>query len=129
MHEPMLRRFENDLSEIVAAREFLRETVLDHARLDDLLVIVSELATNAVQHAAVPFEVSIENDADRTRVQVADGGKGWPHPAPTPSAGEAGGRGLRIVAALAARWGVHDRAPQPGKTVWAEVPNKLAGTR
>jgi anti-sigma regulatory factor (Ser/Thr protein kinase) len=121
MYEPMLRRFENNLSEIVAARGFLRETVLGHGRLDDLLVIVSELATNAVQHAATPFEVSIQSDADRTRVLVADGGPDWPHPSPAPSSGEAGGHGLLIVAALADRWGVDDRAPRPGKTVWAEV--------
>jgi hypothetical protein len=31
------------------------------------------------------------------------------------------GRGLLIVAALAACWGVTDNAPAPGKTVWAQV--------
>ncbi|PWI10609.1 hypothetical protein DIZ27_11225 [Streptomyces sp. NWU339] len=90
---------------------------------DTVVLIVAELAANAVLHGRVPgrdFALSLSYDAGQgtVRIEVAD-----THPAlPTrkaPDSDEDGGRGLVLVDALATAWGVCDR-PGPGKTVWAE---------
>ena len=66
--------FECDTAAIRAARRF----VIDAARpagVDAEMVapFVSELATNAVQHARTPFTVAVDNDHSRVRVSVTDG--------------------------------------------------------
>ncbi|MFI2641077.1 ATP-binding protein [Streptomyces sp. NPDC018610] len=90
---------------------------------DTVVLVVAELAANAVLHGRVPgrdFALSLSRDDGRgvVRIEVTD-----THPAlPTreaPGADEDGGRGLVLVDALATAWGVRDRLG-PGKTVWAE---------
>ena len=84
--------------------------------------MLSELATNAVQHAATEFEVSVHvaPDCGRVRVEVSDGAPGYPTPQdPVPDAPD--GRGLHIVRALADAWGIEMRRDRPGKTVWFSV--------
>ncbi|MFD5749610.1 ATP-binding protein [Streptomyces sp. NPDC127033] len=90
---------------------------------DAVVLVVAELAANAVLHGRVPgrdFALFLVCDDSRevVRIEVTD-----THPArPTRSApgpDEDGGRGLLLVDALAADWGVRDRLG-PGKTVWAE---------
>jgi anti-sigma regulatory factor (Ser/Thr protein kinase) len=87
--------------------------------------VVAELAANAVLHGRVPgrdFRLSLRLDANRTlRIEVTDArGNRLPRiPDPVVDDMESG-RGLRIVAAYADRWGV-DEAPAHGKTVWAEL--------
>lgn len=101
-----------------------RRFVLDLGWADDertrerLGSLTSELVTNAVLHARTPFVVKVSIRANRIRVAVTDNSK--THPAikqhePT----SATGRGLRIVEAIADRWGV-DRL-KTGKTVWFEL--------
>ncbi|WP_299540142.1 ATP-binding protein [uncultured Streptomyces sp.] len=101
-------------------------------------LIVAELAANAVTHGRVPgrdFELRLtyvpgdERPFGVVRIEVTDtkGERLPPGPgdlAAQPVDAEAdGGRGLRIVEALADRWAVLDRAPHggPGKTVRAEL--------
>ncbi|GAA2885305.1 ATP-binding protein [Streptomyces mexicanus] len=92
---------------------------------DTVVLVVAELAANAVLHGRVPgrdFELRLRLDHARgaVRVEVADTHPGRPEPAHQRAAAEAeGGRGLLLVEALAARWGVAERTG-PGKTVWAE---------
>ncbi|MFE5602230.1 ATP-binding protein [Streptomyces coelicoflavus] len=90
---------------------------------DTIVLVVAELAANAVLHGRVPgrgFALSLSHDDGRRviRVEVTD-----THPAQptrrTSGTDENGGRGLLLVDALAADWGVRDRLG-PGKTVWAE---------
>jgi polar amino acid transport system substrate-binding protein len=94
-------------------------------RQDDLLLCVSELATNALLHGVPPgrgYRVRLVRFEDAVRVEVHDSGGGVPRlrAAGGGAAGEgAGGRGLRIVDALADRWGVEGREG-PGKAVWCE---------
>ncbi|MDC0773882.1 ATP-binding protein [Streptomyces sp. HD] len=90
----------------------------DWHRADDLLLCVSELATNALLHGAPPgrgFLLRVRYDGDVLRVEVHDSGTGVPR---TPDDPDEGGRGLLLVGALADKWGVGER--NPGKVVWAE---------
>ncbi|MFE9857727.1 ATP-binding protein [Streptomyces sp. NPDC005780] len=90
---------------------------------DDVAVIVAELAANAVVHGHVPgrdFELRLKAlGADGIRIEVSDArGERWPELCAEAIDAEAG-HGLRLVEALAAKWGVAERVV--GKTVWAEV--------
>jgi anti-sigma regulatory factor (Ser/Thr protein kinase) len=79
--------------------------------------MVSELASNCVQHASTDFTVSIEWTDRHIRVDVADHGAGsvaLRDPLPT----DACGRGLHIVEQLADAWGVDESIGRDGKDVW-----------
>ncbi|MEU8842609.1 ATP-binding protein [Streptomyces roseus] len=87
---------------------------------------LSELVTNAVRHARAPrgrdIGVKALWDGVCLRVEVADVGP-WVDLEPrTDRPDGEGGRGLAVVTAVAARWGVERRAYDIGKTVWAEFP-------
>ncbi|MEU0300933.1 ATP-binding protein [Streptomyces sp. NPDC006175] len=103
-------------------RQFVREALVDWAcevDLDDVLLCVSELATNALVHGVPPgrgFRVQL-TWGSALRIEVHDSGGGQVGPAdPGPLAEY--GRGLALVGALADAWGVGER--DPGKTVWCE---------
>ncbi|MFD0447303.1 MULTISPECIES: ATP-binding protein [Streptomyces violaceusniger group] len=104
------------------------------AESDTVAAIVAELAANAATHGRVPgrdFEVRLTRTAHAIRIEVADTftEAGPPtDPAPVaPAPDSETGRGLLLVAALAARWGVTDRLG-PGKTVWAEVDTRVSSS-
>ena len=111
-----------DMSSAREARAFTR-TVLDEWRavevLDDALLVVSEMVTNAVTHAASSCELSISVNPMVVRVEVVDQGAGTPEPLPA-STTRGNGRGLHLIDALTAAWGV-EPADDGGKTVWAEL--------
>lgn len=109
------------------ARRFARRHLGDPALLDRAVLLVSELATNAVAHAGTTFEVTIVERSDAVRVEVADGSHQPPAVAFLPVDAD-GGRGLRIVDSLAARWGVGNRPDEPGKVVWFELQRAPATT-
>jgi anti-sigma regulatory factor (Ser/Thr protein kinase) len=85
-------------------------------------LVVAELAANAVTHGQLPgrsFRLSLElPQRTRLRVEVSDP-RGESLPVLSRVADE-GGRGLVIVDALAADWGVRPYPPS-GKTIWAEI--------
>ncbi|MFI0774558.1 ATP-binding protein [Streptomyces sp. NPDC021212] len=86
------------------------------------LLVLSELATNAVRHGRVPgryYEVRIAYDAEKlVGIEVSDPGDGLPVVGDAAPDAERG-RGLAIVEAFAEAWGVRERLV--GKTVWARV--------
>jgi anti-sigma regulatory factor (Ser/Thr protein kinase) len=86
---------------------------------DVVLLVASELLTNAVQHAASSVEARVEFHERYTRVDVLDDGDGWPRLRHVDPLSEAGGRGLSIVDRLSTAWGVEDLIP--GKQVWSII--------
>ena len=86
----------------------------------------AELATNAVLHTRQEFTITVRPTTAGVRIDVVDG---VPEqlPVPVPFSGSAAdltlvgttGRGLQLVAALAARWGAFTAGD--AKTVWAEL--------
>lgn len=103
-------------------RAFTRETLvgLDVA-VDDIVVCVSELATNAMQYGTPRdgiFRLDIRVDRDRVRIECHDPGRERPTLL-APSDADEGGRGLLLVQALTSRWGVGLRPA--GKCVWFEI--------
>jgi anti-sigma regulatory factor (Ser/Thr protein kinase) len=102
-------------------RAFVR-SVLDDWRVPDrggeAEIIASELATNAVRHARSPFVVHVTRTPETIRIAVRDASCDRPVRIVRDDC-ETGGRGVRLVAALASSWGVVDRAD--GKSVWAEL--------
>ncbi|MFV0132201.1 ATP-binding protein [Streptomyces sp. HMX87] len=112
------------------ARAFTRDTLrgwaLDH-RCDDAVLVITELASNAVAHA-VPtaagtneIGLGLTLDPGFLTLTVSDPGDDAPVYAPSGGASlREHGRGLCIVDALADEWGWTPRPPA-GKTVWAKL--------
>lgn len=90
-----------------------------------LLILVSELVTNAVIHGAPPVVLEIDIDAIRSRVCVADGSSGFLR-IRSADASSFGGRGLALVEQLATDWGV--LFGEGGKRVWFEL-DRVTTTR
>lgn len=114
------RRFSCRRESVSAARQFARAALGKQSSetLDAVELMVSELATNCIQHAHSDFEIAIEVSRPEIRIEARDTGEGRPAPrSPTPS--EPTGRGLRIVEAMSDRWGVVPSAG--GKTVWFTI--------
>ncbi|MEU1277417.1 ATP-binding protein [Streptomyces sp. NPDC005805] len=104
------------------ARQFVTSHVPDVPRdpLADVVLVVSELVTNAVRYGGEPgdsVQVAVAAEPGRVRIEVRDTSRRRPQHRPE-SEDRTRGRGLRILDELT-RWGVDD-APF-GKVVWAEV--------
>lgn len=89
----------------------------------DAAIVVSELLSNAIRHAAplpdAQVRVTWTLDHDALRIAVSDAGDG-PLPQVTePAPGAPGGRGLGIVESLADHWGV--LRENGVTTVWAQL--------
>lgn len=112
------RKFGPDLTSVPAARAFVRSCLDDVNQVETIVLLVSELATNAVIHARTPFEVSVGRTEDCVRVSVADANSAAPVLRDATS-DDTSGRGLQIVSALADEWGTdlqHD-----GTRIWFKV--------
>ncbi|GAC1544907.1 MAG: hypothetical protein NVS3B12_33700 [Acidimicrobiales bacterium] len=104
------------------ARHFVARSleVCSPELVEPALLLTTELATNAVLHAATDFRVMVRvSDAGgHARVELTDGSPFLP--ARRQFSDQAGtGRGLKMVEALSQSWGV-ESAP-PGKTVFFEL--------
>lgn len=90
--------------------------------VEDALLLVSELVTNAVRHGRPSIEITLRITPERLRIEVRDGGEALPVvPRGQPSVDRPTGRGLLIVAATASDWGIERSPGARGKTVWAEL--------
>ncbi|MFC5142082.1 ATP-binding protein [Actinomycetospora rhizophila] len=82
-------------------------------------IVVTELVTNAVEHAASASVVEVERTAHALRLTVRDFDSAPLPEVRLPEPTSPRGRGLAMVAAVATTWGVE--AHRDGKTVWAEM--------
>ena len=89
---------------------------------DDVALVVTELAANAVRHAHSGFTVVLSSRPDVVRISVRDA-------SPLPPAGVSGSgsvlpvaplHGLGAVNAMASHWGAESLGSS-GKTVWVEL--------
>lgn len=118
-------------------RDQLRSGGVAESVVDDAVLILSELLSNACRHGR-PLGDALAGDGDvraawridpsgRLTVEVTDGG-GPTRPVPaTPSVTAHGGRGLNIIRALAKDWGVRDDA-RGEVTVWVVVQEDVSDT-
>ena len=121
-----------DLPPVVASVPLARHVTLDALRswgsphdLDDAALLVSELVSNVVDHAHTEAVLTLELSLSGNwlRISVADGSAIRPvarelnHDRPR-------GRGLRLVEAIADRWGVEDH--HGGKRIWFELTPPVA---
>ena len=108
------------MSELIAAGIYGTEA-------SDAALVVSELLSNALRHAApLPGDkvrVGWRLDEGSLRLSVSDGGGQTRPELGQPTQSATGGRGLRIVERLSRCWGA--LTDEDGTTVWAEVPIPL----
>ena len=87
--------------------------------LDTVVLLASELVTNAILHTQSPITLRLLAEADLVRVEVDDGSSVLPVPGVLNTTAMSG-RGLMLVQKMSRRWGVR-QAPEQGKTVWFEL--------
>jgi anti-sigma regulatory factor (Ser/Thr protein kinase) len=100
------------------ARSFCQRHALTEETTDAVVLLVSELVTNAYLHARSTTHLTL---ALRDRLIVIEASDNSPTP-PTvqePSRTRSGGRGLLLLENLGSRWGV--RPDIDGKTIWVEI--------
>ncbi|WP_317443728.1 ATP-binding protein [Streptomyces collinus] len=125
-------RLDGESGVVPLARDFTRQALYAwgwlpaasadlRAAAEDVLLVVSELVTNACLHAEGPDELFLARDNKVIRVEVSDRGSGQPAPRTPHRAGRPGGHGMFIVQRLCLDWGVVRATGRSGKTVWAEL--------
>ncbi|GAT65358.1 anti-sigma regulatory factor, serine/threonine protein kinase [Planomonospora sphaerica] len=120
------REFPGNAASVSRVREWARESLsgrLPAPVLDDLLLLLSELVTNAVVHsdsgrtAGGRVTVRLTLSPGAVQVEVTDDGSAAGVPAVrAPEPDDDGGRGLWLVDLLATEWGCH--RDEAGGSVW-----------
>lgn len=103
-----------------AARHLVRSRLAHLLAPDttqDVLLVVSELLTNALLHGAGDIELRLAFDGDLVTGAVTDEGPGFVRGGHIRPASRAGGKGLYLVGRLARRWGVREDSGH----VWFEI--------
>lgn len=103
-----------------AAREYVAGVVAAaHYRgdADIVALLVSEVVTNAIRHAATPFDLAVDAGQSAVTVTVTDGAGGTPPTVRSPLPEDTSGRGMLIVERLATDWGT-TAAAKGRKAVW-----------
>lgn len=110
-----------DLSAARRARVFVRDTLCPqhHAEaMERAVLLVSELAVNAVKYGAPPVKASLDCRGRTVRLMVSDGSRTRPTHV-HPSVDSESGRGVDLVDSLSAAWGV--LVNRSGKTIWCDL--------
>jgi anti-sigma regulatory factor (Ser/Thr protein kinase) len=109
-----------DHSAASAARSIVAGELADHPMVDDAVLVVSELTTNALEHGEHPVELAIDSQPTRIRIQVTNAGAAGAPEVRAAGDLDDGGRGLAITEALSLAWGWGVDADRT--TVWADFP-------
>ncbi|GAA2307010.1 SpoIIE family protein phosphatase [Streptomyces hawaiiensis] len=107
---------------VMHARRFSARTLRSWgiaAEADTVLLVVSELVTNALVHTQGAVRVELTLAADRLRVTVNDSSPRAPAKPVVVDWESTGGRGLFLVEAMSAAWG--SVPVGGGKQVWSEI--------
>jgi anti-sigma regulatory factor (Ser/Thr protein kinase) len=141
MPESLSRTLPGLPSSVRQARIELRDFLDGYGRVDDAQLVLSELATNAVLHSRSrqdggEIEVRFEYSPGVVRIEVVDQGDEPARDGDQPEQAEQieafapaedpafphgeSGRGLKLVDALADKWGC-DSSPGGPATWWAEL--------
>lgn len=112
------------------ARRFVRSTLQSWERdglIETAVLVVSELATNAVLHARSAFTVTVVLDEHGgLRIEVLDGSPKLPLRRAA-SRGATTGRGLAIVQGLVTDWG--SEPLETGKRIWVQLDQEAPNRR
>ncbi|GFH34759.1 ATP-binding protein [Streptomyces pacificus] len=138
-HQEAAVTLPSDPASVSAARRYVSDVLAEWGlpgegeTADTVRLIVSELATNAVQHTfglSPTFTVDIRLDRhERLRIGVTDSHPRRPQRLPA-AVQQDNGRGMVIIRWLAAECGGRlyvDPTPEGGKTVWIALPWRPAG--
>ncbi len=98
-----------------ALADWLRQVPCEPETVDEVILVVSELVTNAVVHARSAPLMKAAFDEGRLRLEVHDDSADPPTARPP----RRDGFGLHIVSKLADGWGW--TPTEPGKQVWVEM--------
>ena len=114
-------RFPSELHSARDARRFAAKVLASwgcEGVEDAVLLLVSELVTNAVIHAHSDVEVVLRLRPERVRVEIVDAAAEYVQRRDAASEDQSG-RGMALTEALASAWGVDTLVA--GKSVWFEV--------
>ena len=109
--------FQGEADQVGRARREVARYLDGCPAAEDATLIVSELVTNAVLHSRSRHGMLTVHGERYPRyvwLEVSDAGGNW-----EAGGGGDGGRGLAIVAALAAEWGIDGDGR--GRTIWARI--------
>src|SRR5690348_16522193 len=90
------------------ARRLVESALIDSPmrhRLDEALLLVTEVVTNAIVHAGTELDLHLDVEDDSMRVEVIDKTPGVLKTIRDPAETREGGRGLLLLDALATEWG------------------------
>ena len=110
-----------ELSSVRQARRLVEGVLRDWSKqdvADEVLLLTSELVTNAVVHARSDVQLTLVPVGEHLRVEVADSGPGALQ-FKEPDEEAVTGRGLMLVEAMSRTWGTS--ADEARKTVWFEI--------
>src|SRR5690349_10636458 len=102
------------------ARTFVADNLAAHdadVETEDICLVASELASNALVHARTPFTVSLRADPVGISLSVKDGLSTFVGRSGTPGRLDESGRGLLITEELSDAWGIRQGA-YGSKYVW-----------
>jgi anti-sigma regulatory factor (Ser/Thr protein kinase) len=91
--------------------------LLSPDKLDDVLLVVSELVTNAVLHGRGDIDVRMGCDGRIVTGAVSDEGRGFDRRPRRADSRRVGGHGLHIVGRVSEQWGLGEGAT----SVWFEI--------
>jgi anti-sigma regulatory factor (Ser/Thr protein kinase) len=121
--KPEMRVFLGSASQVRGVRDFVREMVAGCPVADDVILLASEVATNAIVHTASgkggTFTVVVMLESGLVRVEVHDDGSEGAPDVGTPRTEQESGSGLYLVDVLATRWG--HLGGRDGRVVWFEM--------
>jgi anti-sigma regulatory factor (Ser/Thr protein kinase) len=97
--------------------------LLSRQQFSDLVLVISELVSNAIIHGQGEVVLRLQLDGETMRGEVIDEGGGFEHKVRARGPDDFGGRGLLLVDSMTNRWGIHEGTTH----VWFEMAGAADG--